>query len=72
DQLSDERLAVRAVTAHGGATVAIVRAEVFVDGGPPPDGEGVRYFRLRRVPPGGGWEVLSGRPRAFEFYTTGW
>jgi hypothetical protein len=71
DSLPDDRIAVRAMTAHDGADKAVVRAEVWVDGGAPPDGAHVRYFRLRRAP-SAGWQVAPGRPSAFEFYTAGW
>ncbi len=39
--------------------VTIVRAEVTVDGGPPPDGRPVRYFRVSTKFVGGGWMVLG-------------
>jgi len=39
--------------------VTLVRAEVTVDGGPPPDGRSVRYFRMSTKFIGGGWMVLG-------------
>lgn len=49
------------IGAHGrmGAPVTLVRAEVTVDGGPPPDGHSVRYFRVSRKFMGGGWMVVG-------------
>jgi len=41
----------------GGATV--VRAEVTVDGGPPPDSRAVRYFWVSRKFEGDGWLVMG-------------
>jgi hypothetical protein len=38
--------------------VTLVRAEVTVDGGPPPDGRPVRYFRMS-TKLGGGWMVVG-------------
>lgn len=37
-----------AIAAHGrmGGSLTVVRAEITVDGGPPPDGRAVRYFSL--------------------------
>jgi hypothetical protein len=37
-----------AARARFGAMVTLVRAEITVDGGPPPDGQPVRYFRVER------------------------
>jgi len=49
------------IAAHGrmGGPVTLVRAEVTVDGGPPPDGQTVRYFRVSRKFMGGGWMVVG-------------
>jgi hypothetical protein len=49
------------IAAHGGMgePVTVVRAEVTVDGGPPPDGQPVRYFRVSRKFMGGGWMVVG-------------
>jgi len=41
-----------------GAPVTLVRAEVTVDGGPPPDGRSVRYFRMSTKFTGG-WMVIG-------------
>jgi hypothetical protein len=41
----------------GGAMV--VRAEVTVDGGAPPDGRAVRYFWVSRKFGGEGWLVMA-------------
>lgn len=42
-----------------GGPVTFVRAEVTLDGGPPPDGRSVRYFRISRKFIGGGWMVIG-------------
>jgi hypothetical protein len=42
-----------------GAPVILVRAEITVDGGPPPDGRPVRYFRMSTKFVGGGWMVVG-------------
>lgn len=49
------------IAAHGrmGAPVTLVRAEITVDGGPPPDGRSVRYFRVSRNFMDGGWMVVG-------------
>jgi hypothetical protein len=49
------------IAAHGrmGASVTLVRAEIRVDGGPPPDGRSVRYFRVSRNFMEGGWMVVG-------------
>jgi hypothetical protein len=48
------------IAAHGriGTPVTLVRAEITVDGGPPPDGRSIRYFRVSPQY-GGGWTVLG-------------
>ena len=48
------------IQAHGrmGGPVTLVRADVTVDGGPPPDGRSTRYFRLSRKFTGG-WMVVG-------------
>jgi hypothetical protein len=49
------------ITAHGriGAPFVIVRAEVTVNGAPPPDGRPVRYFRVSRKFLDGGWMTVG-------------
>jgi hypothetical protein len=49
------------VAARGsfGTGIVVLRAEVTVDGGPPPDGRAVRYFRMERKFGGDGWLVLG-------------
>jgi hypothetical protein len=49
------------IAAHGrmGAPVTLVRAEITVDGGPPPDGRSVRYFRVSHNFMDGGWMVVG-------------
>ena len=42
-----------------GGPVTFVRADLTVDGGPPPDGRPVRYFRVSRKFVGGGWMVIG-------------
>jgi hypothetical protein len=49
------------IAAHGrmGASAILVRAEITVDGGPPPDGRPVRYFRVTRKFMEDGWMVVG-------------
>ncbi len=57
------------IAAHGrmGAPETLVRAEVTVDGGPPPDGRSVRYFRVSRKFMGDGWMVV-GESNSYLYY----
>jgi hypothetical protein len=57
------------MAAHGrmGAGVTVVRAEVTVDGGPPPDGRAVRYFRMSHKFMEDGWLVV-GESDAYFYY----
>jgi hypothetical protein len=48
--------------------VTLVRAEITVDGGPPPDGHSVRYFRLSTKFIGGGWMVV-GQSDSYAYFT---
>jgi hypothetical protein len=50
------------------AHVDFVRAEVTVDGGSPPDGHPVRYFRMSRKIVDPGWLVL-GPSDAYSYYS---
>lgn len=54
------------LSAHGSRDAMIVRTEISVDGGPPPDGQPVRYLFLT-TRPGGGWMVLS-ESDSFRYY----
>jgi hypothetical protein len=58
------------IAAHGrmGAPAILVRAEITVDGGPPPDGRSVRYFRVSRKFMDSGWMVV-GESRPYLYYT---
>jgi len=49
------------IAAHGrmGAPAILVRAEITVDGGPPPDGRKVRYFRVAHKFMEDGWMVVG-------------
>ncbi|MGH9714082.1 MAG: hypothetical protein ACRD5M_12365 [Candidatus Acidiferrales bacterium] len=57
------------IAAHGrmGAPVIVVRAEVAVDGGPPPDGRSIRYFRMSRKFMDSGWMVV-GESDSYPYY----
>jgi hypothetical protein len=57
------------VGAHGAILGAetLVLAEITVDGGPPPDGRAVRYFRMKPKLDGG-WMVV-GETSAYFYYT---
>ena len=50
------------------ARVDFVRAEVMVDGGFPPDGRSVRYFRISRKIMDPGWMVI-GPSDAYSYYS---
>jgi len=54
--------------AHGemGARVILVRAEILVDGGPPPDGRSIRYFQISGKLTGG-WLVV-GESSSYWYY----
>ena len=56
------------VSAHGSRDAMIVRTEISVDGGPPPDGQPVRYLFLTTKYEGG-WMVLS-ESDSFQYYET--
>ena len=73
--LPDQSLEVPAVmpqvefvslSAHGLRDAMVVRTEISVDGGPPPDGQPVRYLFLTTKPEGG-WMVLS-ESDSFNYY----
>jgi hypothetical protein len=57
------------IGAHGktGGTVKVVRVEITVDGGGPPDGRTIRYFSMSRKF-GGGWMVV-GESNAYNYYS---
>jgi hypothetical protein len=59
----------KSMGAHGrmGAPAIIVRAEVEVDGGPPPDDRPVRYFRVSRKFMDAGWMVV-GESTSYLYY----
>jgi hypothetical protein len=59
-QLIQRDVEFPSIAARGemGARVTLVRAEVIVDGGPPPDGRSVRYFQVSRKFTGG-WMVVG-------------
>ena len=56
------------MAAHGklSGRVTYIRAEVTVDGGPPPDGRSIRYFALSSKL-GGGWMVV-GETNSYSYY----
>lgn len=51
----------------GGAAI-VVRAEVTVDGGPPPDGRAVRYFWVVRRFWGNGSWLVTGETDAYRYF----
>jgi hypothetical protein len=54
------------VSGHGSRDAMVVRTEISVDGGPPPDDQRVRYlFLTTKV--GGGWMVLA-ESDSFQYY----
>ena len=54
------------LSAHGWRDAMVVRSEISVDGGPPPDGQPVRYLFLT-TKFDGGWMVLS-ESDSFRYY----
>lgn len=60
----------KSITALGkmGARVDFVRAEIQVDGGLPPDGRPVRYFRVEQKFMDPGWMVI-GPSDAYSYYS---
>jgi hypothetical protein len=54
------------LSAHGWRDAMVVRSEISVDGGPPPDGQPVRYLFLTTKFEGG-WMVLS-ESDSFRYY----
>jgi hypothetical protein len=54
------------LSAHGSRDAMVVRTEISVDGGPPPDGQPIRYLFLTTRPEGG-WMVLS-ESDSFNYY----
>ena len=57
---------ITSVSAHGPRDAMVVRTEISVDGGPPPDGQPVRYLFLTTKYEGG-WMVLS-ESDSFRYY----
>jgi hypothetical protein len=57
------------VGAHGklDGRIIYIRAEITVDGGPPPDGRPVRYFSISRKF-GGGW-MVNGESSSYTYYS---
>jgi hypothetical protein len=55
---SDPHVEFVSLSAHGWRDAMIVRTEISVDGGPPPDGKPIRYLFLTTKYEGG-WTVLS-------------
>ena len=66
--LVERKVDFTSIEAHGkmGAWATLVRAEITVDGGPPPDGRTVRYFQMTRDLDGH-WMVI-GQSRAYFYY----
>jgi hypothetical protein len=62
-----QRVTCPKITAHGSLDDAVVRAEVLIDGAPPPDGRSVRYFRMSYSSVLG-WHLESRRATALQYY----
>jgi hypothetical protein len=62
----EPQVEIASASAHGSAEGMVVRTEISVDGGPPPDGQTIRYLYLT-TKPGGGWMVLS-ESDSFKYY----
>ena len=63
---ADPRVEFVSLSAHGLRDAMIVRTQISVDGGPPPDGQPVRYLFLTTKYEGG-WMVLS-ESDSFRYY----
>jgi hypothetical protein len=63
----EPRVEFISLAGHGSSNIMIVRCEISVDGGGPPDGQPLRYLFLT-TKPGGGWMVLS-ESDSFNYYT---
>jgi hypothetical protein len=63
----EPRVEFTSITAHGSRDTMIVRCEISVNGGGPPDGQAVRFLFLT-TKPGGGWMVLS-ESDSYRYYT---
>jgi hypothetical protein len=59
----------KSMAAHGrmGASFTIIRAEITVDGGPPPDGRAIRYFSVSRKFTESGW-MVNGESDSYRYY----
>jgi hypothetical protein len=51
-----------------GKPVKLVRVEITVDGGPPPDGRSVRYFQMETKFVGDGWMVI-GESSSYRYFS---
>jgi hypothetical protein len=68
-ELVQRKIEFPSISARGeiGARVTLVRAEIIVDGGPPPDGRSIRYFQISRKFTGDGWMVVGNSDSYFFF-----
>ena len=64
--VSEPHVEFVSISAHGLRDAMVVRTEISVDGGPPPDGQPVRYLFLTTKYEGG-WMVLS-ESDSFRYY----
>jgi hypothetical protein len=60
----------KSIAARGtiGKPVKLVRVEITVDGGPPPDGRSVRYFQMETKFIGDGWMVI-GESNSYNYFS---
>lgn len=70
DLLEQSGVEIHSITARGWSANVVVRVEMSVRGGPPPDGRPVRYFRLLHLTRAG-WRVI-GESNAVRYYTRLW
>jgi hypothetical protein len=64
---AEPKVELVSLSVHGWRDAMVVRSEISVDAGTPPDGQSVRYlFLTTRV--GGGWMVFS-ESDSFRYYT---
>ena len=57
------------IAGHGrmGGSLVVVRAEIAVDGGPPPDGRAIRYFSVSPKFGGDGW-MVNGESDSYRYF----
>lgn len=65
--LAATRVTIPSIKAKGSKREPIVRVEILVDGKPPGDGQGIRYYKMK-FSPVMGW-TMGHKVTAFSYYT---